>query len=203
MKKNQFDLVAPFYSTLVSIAFGKSLLKAQLTFLDEIEEESSVLVIGGGNGAILSHSSFNRAFSIDYLELSSKMIELAQSKGRHLENISFINQDFFEHQGKYDLIICNFFLDCFNKADLLRAIKRLDLLMNSGAKLIVTDFQDTGRKRHKWLVSLMVGFFQITVNLQADKLLDIQNELRQGFEKIKSESYKNDLIFSTIYKIDE
>ena len=96
--------------------------KAQAHFLNEVNEGDKVLIVGGGTGRILEHPSLSKAGRIDFVELSERMINKAMEKGRRLNNLHFIQGDFLEHTGQYNLIVANFFLDCFDERNLKRAV---------------------------------------------------------------------------------
>ena len=91
MVVSNFDSIAPFYDFLVKLVFGKKIWEAQRTHLNEIPENGSVLILGGGPGRILESLPAN--INVTYLELSSKMIERAKRIG----NAEFIHDDFRTH----------------------------------------------------------------------------------------------------------
>lgn len=202
MKENQFDFVAPFYDRLASLIFGRGLLIAQRVHLGDICEGSKVLVVGGGAGKILQNKAFQKAQSIEYVELSRKMISKAKIQGASLSNISFIQQDFFEHRGKYDFIICNFFLDCFDEQHLADAVQCLCEQLSQNGTLLVTDFQPSKNLKSTLIIRLMLLFFKIVTSLQAKDLLDIQKYLKPHFTLVKSTKFKKDLIFSNLYRLN-
>lgn len=203
MKKNRFDLVAPFYDFLAKLIFGETLDKAQTHFLNEVKEGARVLIVGGGTGQILKHSAFHKAERIDYLELSPKMINRAMEKGGWLDNLHFIQGDFFEHSGHYDLIVANFFLDCFSEQNLERAIKKLCDLSESGSKLIITDFQPKPEGKAKALIWLMLIFFRLFASLEAKSLQAIHAAVLVRFKLVEKAEFKNGLIFSALYASSE
>lgn len=201
MMSNNFNKVAPFYDVLAKLVFGNSLEEAQIHFLNGLPDDKCVLFVGGGTGRLLNHSCFEKARKVDYLELSEKMIEQAKSHGSHLKNINFIQGNFFDHKGTYDIIICNFFLDCFNKKNLQLAVEHLDRLSNYQTKLVVTDFNRTEKMRHKVLIKIMILFFTVFSGLEARKLLPIECHVQDYFELIDTGSFRQALIFTSIYKL--
>ena len=78
---SNFNFIAPFYNFLQRLIFGNHLQKAQSFFLNEIKPSSTVLIIGGGSGEIIS-SIFQVSIpeKVVFVEQSSKMIELAKPK---------------------------------------------------------------------------------------------------------------------------
>ena len=199
MVTSNFDSVAPFYDFLVKLTFGQRIWQAQRAHLNEIQKNSSVLVLGGGTGKILNWLPAN--CNVTYLELSSKMIERANRMGK----AEFINEDFRTYLfiKKFDWVICPFFLDCFEEEDLKMVLEKIREVMGHGAGLIITDFQITNW-RQKLLTKLMIQFFRWTSNLPTKRLLPIQTLVREGdLNLIKSRSFHNDFIFSDIYENKE
>ncbi|HEY9117239.1 MAG TPA: class I SAM-dependent methyltransferase [Roseivirga sp.] len=200
MKLNNFNRVAPIYDLLAKLIFGNSLLRAQSHFLKQLPENKRVLFVGGGTGQLLNHSFFTKASHVEYLELSEQMIERAKLQAIHHKNIDFIQGNFFDCQGKYDVIICNFFLDCFNETNLKLAVEHLYRLSSSQTTLVVTDFNRTDKLRHKMLIKMMILFFSVFSGLEARKLLPMKSHVQDYFEVIDTQLFKKGLIFTSIYK---
>lgn len=197
MDVNNFDLVAPFYDRLSKVVFRDQLSNAQFVFLNQIRSTDSVLVLGGGTGELLDY--IPKCGSIDFLEKSNKMVERA--KKRKSTGISFINEDFltWEIGSTYDVIICPFFLDCFNDRSLRVVLNKIQTLLKNGGKLIVNDFQSTGS--NSFQLSLMHRFFRIFSNLEASFLLNInQIVIEQGFELMEEKFLYRNRLFSRLYR---
>ena len=198
---NQFDHVAPVYDLLSAMVFGNRLMTVQCFFLDQLSENDKVLIVGGGTGKILKHPAFKRASSIDFLELSEGMIKRAQRCSKSLDDVNFIHADFFQHSGRYDFIICNFFLDCFNEEYLAKACQQLRLMLNPNGRLVVTDFQKTSKVKHRLLLKAMLSFFRLFTALQADKLNDIPKSLMKDFRKINTKQFYKGFVFTSLYQV--
>lgn len=203
MRKNRFDFVAPFYDFLAKLIFGEMLDKAQAHFLNELENGARILIVGGGTGRILEHPSLAKAGRIDYLELSAQMINKAKKREGRLNNLHFIQGDFFEHTGQYDLIVANFFLDCFDERNLETAIDKLSDLSQTGSSLIVTDFQPKQERKAKILIWLMLIFFRLFASLEANNLQTIHAAVLARFNLVEKVEFKNGLIFSALYASSE
>lgn len=200
MKENQFDSVAPFYDALAKLAFGNALYRAQTHYLDIIKQGDKVLIVGGGTGQILKHEAFQKAASIDYVELSAKMIQRAEKHTSALPQINFIQKNFFEHEGQYDLIICNFFLDCLDETHLTMGVSKLKNMLQSNGRLLVTDFKRTSRFSSRLLTRTMLFFFRVFSGLQAKTLQDIPNAIEQSFVKERAQEFRRGFIFSVLYQ---
>lgn len=203
MRKNHFNLVAPFYDRLARLVFGRDLLKAQEFFLNEISEKDRVLIVGGGSGEILRHSALQQVSRIDFVELSEAMVRKAKAQPINLSSIQFYVKDIRDHESQYDWVICNFFLDCFQEESLQKLLLKLKSLLTSQGQMIVTDFSASSRPRQKTLLYLMITFFRFTANLEASKLLDIDAQVQQYFYLQKKKRFNNGLIFSAKYSANE
>lgn len=198
MDVNNFNFIAPFYDQLARLVFGKSILKAQLTHLPEIKGSDRVLILGGGTGKLLEHFPFCE--SIDYVEKSKSMIRKAKKRLVN-RSINFHQQDFFEFesQKKYDVIVCPFFLDCFNESNLRFVIAKCKRALKEQGRLIVADFEPKRDSRE--ILSLMHFFFRIIANLESGNLQNINEKaLKAGFELVEEKFLHRNQLFSRLYR---
>ncbi|WP_286746608.1 class I SAM-dependent methyltransferase [Roseivirga sp. UBA1976] len=198
MTHNKFDGVAPIYDLLAKLVFGESILLAQTCFLGNTCADKRVLIVGGGTGKLLQHQSLQLARSITFLDRSELMLKQAQKRGAWLQNVRYTPEDFFAHSGEYDLVVCNFFLDCFDETHLEKALTQLDRLMTPEATLIVTDFDTPVTTSQKLLVRSMILFFRLFSRLQASKLLPIKKKLSKCFLTLQEENFYGQLVFSRV-----
>ena len=195
---NNFDVLAPVYDALVRLVYGNTLHKANIHFLDKISSRARVLVLGGGTGKILAHLKNN---PVVYIEKSKNMLERAKKrpyKGR----VDFICADFFTWQSdqSFDVVICPFFLDVFSETNLKLVLKKINDMTVVDGKLIVTDFQNTGRYDHRILLSSMHLFFRITTQLEGHQLLAIEEYiLQKAFKRKEQATFRRDFVFTTVY----
>ena len=197
MDVNNFDSVAPYYDWLAKVVFGDQLLNAQLVFLNQIQSTDDVLVFGGGTGKFLQYVP--NCKSLDFIEKSKKMIERAKTVKSN--NVSFINEDLlnWEIGSTYDVVICPFFLDCFNEKNLKTVLDKIQLSLKAGGKLIVTDFQSTDS--NSFQLGLMHLFFRIFTNLEARQLLDINQILiEKGLKPAEEKFFHRNRVFSRLYR---
>lgn len=196
MAVNEFDFVAPFYDRLARLVFGKALILAQITHLSEIKENDNVLILGGGTGEILEHIPICK--SIDYVEKSKQMIHFAKKRSIK-RGVNFIQEDFFgfEPLKKYNIIICPFFLDCFDESSLKLAIGKCKQLLNMNGRLLVTDFHY--EQSSNFLLKLMHWFFKLTSQLESTELKDIHQFLIVGGFHEKSINFFEQGIFRAVY----
>ena len=197
MAVNDFDFIAPFYDRLAKLIFGRALLRAQLTHLSELKEKDQVLIVGGGAGELLEHIPF--CTSIDFVEKSKRMIRRA--KKRLVDRpVNFILEDFlsFESDKKYDVIICPFFLDCFEEQNLKLTINKCKKLLKKEGVLIVSDFEE--KYSNKFLLRIMHLFFRVTSRLESNKLKPINDfVVSEGFQLVDEKFLHRNQLFSRLY----
>jgi tRNA (cmo5U34)-methyltransferase len=202
-KLNAYDRVAPFYDGLARIVFGKSIVKAQLVHLPMIPPKSKVLILGGGTGWLLEALLREKPESTyHYAETSAKMISLATQRIGYLQNVHFLHGSFSaEKTGcKWDVIIANFFLDQFDEAEIALMLTELELRMNPGAMLMVTDFQKT-KAWHKLYLWMMYSFFR-AVGAVSVKILPEWGKLilHRHYQVQKSVTFYGDFIRSAVIR---
>lgn len=195
-----YDKVALIYDGLARIVFGLSLEKAKKQHLNNIKDGDKVLIIGGGTGSILKYLGDYKV-QVDFVDSSFKMMEKAKRRARNKMSIHFHCLDIFQFAGRnYDVIICNFFLDQFsvNRADAVVGL--IHQKLKSSGLVLVSDFLNSQRLRHRFLIKTMYLFFRITTNLKKVILTDFKILfLRHGFISL-SNTFVAGNIRSDLYK---
>lgn len=195
---NDFNLIASFYGFLSRAVFGDSLIESQTSFSHYFKTESDILILGGGTGKLLE--LIPQVKSIDYLEKSEKMIERAKRrKGKN--SVSFLHEDFLEFQSgkKYNVILCPFFLDCFNETNLKKSITKVKSLLKKDGNLVVSDFEVGSTNRI--LNKAMHLFFRFTANLESKELKPIHSHIvDQNFSLVEEKFFHKKMIFSRLYR---
>ena len=76
---NDYNRIAKSYDVLSRIIFQNSIIKAQLYLIEFLEENTKVLIVGGGTGWILEEIAKLKKpnISVVYVEKSSAMTALA------------------------------------------------------------------------------------------------------------------------------
>lgn len=200
MRKSCFDKLAPWYLFLETISFGNQLQQCRISQLAELKEIKNVLILGDGNGRFLeSLLKTNTNAKIESLDISKTMIGLANARITLLPNSShvvFIHSDVFDWdfpKGKYDLVVTNFFLDCFNYSELTKLIGNISLSLKPEGKLIYGDFNVPNSIFKKTLASLLLFgmylFFRIFTRISANSLYDPTSLLIENKFILKNEKY--------------
>ena len=172
--------IAPFYRWLEYLAFGRSLERCRFHYLDATREARRVLILGEGDGRFLSRFLFGNTHAhVDVMDASPRMLALAQARIRPEDQsrVSFHHADAclqqFPHQA-FDLIVTQFFLDCFSSTDVARVIGRLTLALAPGGSWLVSEFQQPSRKFARWhaagWLGVMYWFFQHSTGLRVRRL---------------------------------
>ncbi len=184
------------------MTFGERLDRASNHFLTEVRPGSQVLILGGGTGECLCHLP---ACSVHYVEKSCRMATLA-GKRTTKASVCFQVDDFltWESDINFDVVLCPFFLDVFDRSDLLEVLYKIKRKMTRESELIVTDFHPTQRFSHLLLLQLMHWFFNATADLQSKKLQPLAGIIEnQGFDTIARKEFLSGLVFSQRFKMKD
>lgn len=177
-----FDTLAPHYRWMEAILAGGKLHHCRTRFLDDIPSAQNILLMGEGHGRSLVE--YRRRFPhahITCVDASSQMLDQAR---RHLtrhhltaERIEFIHADALQWSpapATHDLIVTNFFLDCFRAEQLERIITRLAPAATPKANWLLADFQvpraGWKRLRSRLIIGSLYTFFRVLTRLPAQQL---------------------------------
>ena len=201
-----FDSLAGIYDVLAKLVFGKSIRKAQLYFLGEIKNASSVLILGGGTGWILEALlKINRDCEVWYVDASRKMIERAQIRiGKNAGSVvHFIHgtEENLPMHVKHDAVIANFYFDMFSDGTLSEVVKKISRSLLPDSKLLVSDFVQNRTWWQSVLLSAMYFFFRVVCNIEAFRLTDWEACLyEQAFSRKESRYFYAKFIKSSIFQ---
>jgi ubiquinone/menaquinone biosynthesis C-methylase UbiE len=207
-----FDLVAPHYRWLETIAFGNALQRARTCWIDRLARPKRTLIFGEGDGRFLCE--LVRAYpkiDVDCIDASEAMLQLARARLRrtHPESFSrvqFIREDILKWSPRksYDLLVTHFILDCFSGRVLQAIIAKLASAAEPGAVWLIADFA-IPRKRFAraharlWL-RLMYAFFRATAGIAANELVDPAPYLdRHGFKQAAGKQWRGRMLRSDVY----
>jgi len=177
-----FDRIAPYYHWMESVFAGAKLHRCRTAFLDQIPTPNNILLLGEGHGRSLVE--YRRRFGsahITCVDASDRMLDQAR---RHLRwhrlksnRVEFIHADILgwqPPQNHYDLIVTNFFLDCFRPDQLEVIIPKIAASATPFANWLTADFQIPAagwrRIRARIILRLLYVFFGVTTRLPAAKL---------------------------------
>lgn len=179
-----FDLVAPHYHWLETIAFGNALQRARTCWIDTIARPKRTLIVGEGDGRFLCE--LVRAYpkiDIDCIDASEAMLQLARARLRRMHpesfsRVQFIHEDILKWspQKSYDLLVTHFFLDCFPGREVEAVIAKLASATEPGAVWLIADFtiprERFARAHARLWLRMMYAFFRAAAGIAANELVD-------------------------------
>lgn len=179
MTPPRFDALAPHYSWIEAVAFGGLLQWCRTALVGDLADARRVLVLGEGDGrfvrAFLAH---NPEATVHVVDASPSMVALARRRagcGRVTWEVADARAVEYP-RAEYDLIVTNFFLDCFGPGDLARLIPRVAAALRPGGRWLLGDFRvPAGRMAGaaaRVLLAVMYGFFRIAARIPAAHLVD-------------------------------
>ncbi len=205
-----FDRLAPFYRAMEWITAGGKLQRCRMEFLGEIPPPREILLAGEGHGRFLPEcvKRFPEA-RILVVDSSERMLEIASSKVKS-NKVGFLHADLLDWdgpRGEFDLILTNFFLDCFTEEDLATVVSKLGEIAAPQADWLLADFRippsGTARWRSRIIVAMLYQFFQIVTGLKARSLVQPDAEiLKTGFRLHRRETHEWGLLKSEWWKRD-
>jgi ubiquinone/menaquinone biosynthesis C-methylase UbiE len=156
------------------------------------------LVLGDGDGrftaALLRQGG---EVSVDYVDLSARMLELARERagtGRviyHHANALTLPLP----KGEYDLIVSHFFFDCFEEPEARMLVERVTQAAQPAAQWLVSEFCEPRWAR--FFVRGLYLFFRITTGLKTRRLIDHRPLLAEnGFRLVQEETSRFGLLVS-------
>lgn len=208
------DFIAPFYQSVEYLCFGRSLERRRFAFLGELSESRRAIVCGGGDGRFLArllHS--NTKVMVDFVDLSRRMAELAEcrisglgARARcrvkfHVEDV----REFAAGRGEYDLVVTNFFLDCFSPREVVEVVQKLASWAAPGAIWMVSEFRKAegpmSRYWTSWIIRCLYGAFRMTTGLRPTRIPDYAAALHEsGFEPLRVEHACRGLLTSSLWQ---
>lgn len=177
------DWLAPHYRWAEHLTFGKLLERCRFTFLGEIQSAKRALLCGDGDGRFLSQLlRLNSKVVVDYVDLSSRMADLARRRAAELGPTAATRVQFHVTDARlfippdcgYDLICCHFFLDCFPQQEVEFLVRKFADFSVPGGQLLVSDFAVANSWMHRWwtasLIRLLYAGFFLTTGLTVTSL---------------------------------
>jgi ubiquinone/menaquinone biosynthesis C-methylase UbiE len=200
------DLIARWYRWLEYCGFGRALERRRFAFLKNVAGAQRALVLGEGDGRFLAKLvEQNIHASIDYVDLSEGMLELARRRAG-ADRVMYrcanaVTMDLPRQE--YDLIVTHFFLDCLNEQDAAALIDKIAVASMPGARWNISEFRQPGAWARA-VVSVLYFFFRITTGLQTRKLVDHRPLLAErGFVLQLEETERFGLIASELWSFGD
>lgn len=187
-----FDVLAPHYRWMEFILAGEKLQRCRTAFLNAIPPARNILLLGEGHGRCLveCRRRFPQA-AITCVDASAAMLFQARRQlerhGLVPDPVKFIHANILNWipaEAPCDLVITNFFLDCFRPDQLEQIISRLATATSPTASWLVADFQNASagfrRLRSRLILWSMYLFFRTVTRLPAATLTAPDSFLNQA-----------------------
>lgn len=211
-----FDLVAPHYRWLETIAFGNALQHARTHLIDKIERPKRALILGEGNGRFLCQLlRVYPTLEVDCVDASNTMLQLTRRRVHRtfpesLPHVHFYCEDILKWspQKSYDLLVTHFFLDCFPPNEVSLIVQKLANAAKPGAAWLIADFtipqQRFARARARLLLRLMYTFFRAAAGISARELVDATPYLNgSGFSRVSGKLSRASLVRSDLFRLGQ
>lgn len=177
------DGIARYYEVLEHLSFGSCLERSRSAFLGETRTSQRGILCGGGDGRFLARLlRGNARVEVDFVELTPKMIELAERRvagmgqgfRRRVRFRAADVRDFDPRPEGYDLTVTHFFLDCLAERELAQVVSRIANCGTPHERWIVSDFREAeGRIGRVWsraVIRALYGAFRLTTGLRVTRL---------------------------------
>ena len=198
-----YNYIAPFYDSLSRICFLNRQQKAHRLILPYLENNQKILWLGGGSGWFLKEMDhLNLNLEIDYVEMSSVMMNKAKSLDLKHIKVNFYQEDllnFILEKAQYDVIITAFIFDHFSEENCDRIFKKYDKVLKENGLWFYVDFAQDQNKIQRFLTSSMVLFFRLIANIKTNDFPKIEY-LFDSFYLVKEEFYFGNYIKSQVFR---
>lgn len=187
----RFDLLAPYYRWMEWVLAGSKLQRCRTAWLHEVETANRILLLGEGHGRFLAEARrlFPQAH-ITVLDSSGGMLQQARkrlSQPGEQGRIRWAHCNVFDwpgDEGQFDLLVTNFFLDCFTEDELEVLIRKCARWLKPGGRWLIADFQQPrgglARARAAAILWVMYRFFRVVTKLSASQLACPDATLREN-----------------------
>lgn len=213
-RRNDFDLVAPFYDQLATLVFAGAIRRAQVAMLPELRDAERVLILGGGTGwFLLELLRALPAAHVLYIDKSPKMIaesaalisRAAPQESARVEFRSGTEQSLRAEDGLFDLVVTNFFLDLFSEDNALAIAHGLRKFLAPDGRWLFVDFElpRTGLARlyAQVLFKVMFTFFNVVSRMESRKPPDYGRIFKElGLAEVEHRKFYASIIHAKLLR---
>ncbi len=106
-------------------------------YIDQLENKNLKILIPGCGNAYEAEYLLNNGFTnITLIDIATDLVQQLQSKYQNKTTINIIEDDFFLHEGKYDLILEQTFFCAIDRSLRIDYAKKMHQLLNVNGKLV-------------------------------------------------------------------
>jgi len=208
------NAIAPYYQFLEYASFGKQLEKARFAFFAETAGARRALICGGGDGRFLARLlRYNARVHVDFVDLSFRMAELSEHRIAAMgapfrRRVTFHVEDlrqFTPRLASYDLVVTNFFLDCFPAAQIEAVVSRITSWTAPASYWMLADFAQApgiaSALYTRAVTGALYAIFRFTTGLHVKRLPPYCNALTySGFRELREQRALGGLLHSSIWQ---
>ncbi len=203
-----FDRVAAIYEPLERILLGRQLERARTCLLPVLKRQRHVLIIGEGDGRLLSTLLAElEGGRITVVDSSKRMLRLARRRIDSDPRVTFCHADATQTlpSGPFDAVVTAFVLDCFEAEQLGQLISELYRTLAPGGLWLLADFVLDGRGlvglRQRVWVSALYSAFRCLTDISARRLVDPRPLLlAQGLQRTHRQSCAGGLVETSVWQ---
>ncbi len=157
---------------------GGKLQRCRTTFLDTLPPVRHALLLGEGNGRFLREFLREQSTArVTCVDASPSMLKEARQRVHPNSRVTFVCRDVTEWeppQGEFDLVVANFFLDCFRPDQIDLIAEKISAALTGDTRWLIADFCEPRRGWRKWrariILQSMYWFFRWATALPARRL---------------------------------
>ena len=198
-----YNFIAPYYHSLSQLIFLNRQHQAHFVILKYLKKNDKILWVGGGAGKFIAEiEKLNLKLDIDYVDFSSKMIDLAKIEKTSNLNINFIVADIFDFETdkKYDVVMTTFLFDHFNQSKAEELFSQLNSYLKVGGLWFYVDFVQNQKGWQKSVTNVMLSFFRIVIGLDISQLPKMKQSFMLYFKIVEHKLLFKKYIESIVYQ---
>lgn len=106
-------------------------------YIDQLENKSTKILIPGAGNAYEADYLLKKGFkNITIIDIAPRLLEKLKGKWKNNSSVQILQSDFFNHKGKYDLIIEQTFFCAIDPSNRRNYVKKMNELLNQNGKLV-------------------------------------------------------------------
>jgi SAM-dependent methyltransferase len=107
------------------------------SYIDQLESKNLKILIPGAGNAYEAEYLLNKGFrDITIIDIAPKLVENLKTKWSDNTNIQILQGDFFQHEGKYDIIIEQTFFCAIDPSQRKDYVRKVNDLLKPNGKLV-------------------------------------------------------------------
>lgn len=206
-----FDRLAPHYRWMEAVLAGGLLQHCRTRWLAEVQGVRRALLAGEGNGRMLTAcAAALPTCHFTVIDQSQPMLAEARrrlERASRIQSVAFRQADlreWWDESPRFDLVVTNFFLDCFPPEELHAVVHKLGRAARPHARWLLADFTvpQAGwrRIRARAVLALAYGFFRLATGISARRVTAPDAALREaGFRLRRREWFNHGLLHSDLW----